>query len=132
MWNFKIVNLKEKIMKININKLIMGLLFIGLLVFIVCEVDVVNDFNNFLLGLVIVDVSKVEFQVLVIGLEVCLCGYVINVVQMFGSFGCECYVFFGFDFCFLNDWLGLGGNVEMYFDFFVFVGMYVNFYLVVK
>ena len=110
----------------------MGLSFIGLLAFTACEVDVVNDPNNPSLGSVTADASKAELQVLVTGLEARSRGYVTNAAQMFGSFGRECYAFFGSDPRFLNDWLGLGGNAETYPDFFASAGTYVNPYLAVK
>lgn len=110
----------------------MGLSMIGFLAFTACEVDVVNDPNNPSLGSVTADASKAEMQVLVTGLEARQRGYVTNAAQMFGSFGRECYAFFGSDPRFLNDWLGLGGNAETYPDFFASAGTYVNPYLAVK
>lgn len=110
----------------------MGLSIIGLLAFSACEVDVVNDPNNPSLGAATANASKAEMQLLVTGLEARSRGYVTNAAQMFGTFGRECYAFFGSDPRFLNDWLGLGGNAETYPDFFASAGTYVNPYLAVK
>lgn len=114
------------------HKLIMGLSLIGFLAFSACEVDVVNDPNNPSLGAATANASKAEMQLLVTGLEARSRGYVTNAAQMFGSFGRECYAFFGSDPRFLNDWLGLGGNAETYPDFFASAGTYVTPYLAVK
>ena len=110
----------------------MGLGLIAFLAFSACEVDVVNDPNNPSLGSVTGNASKSEMQVLVTGLEARSRGYVENAAEMFGSFGRECYAFFGSDPRFLADWLGLGGNAETYPDFFASGGTYVNPYLAVK
>ncbi|MEL7221731.1 MAG: RagB/SusD family nutrient uptake outer membrane protein [Bacteroidota bacterium] len=114
------------------HKFIMGLMAIGLLAFTACEIDTVTDPNNPSLASVTSDASKAEMQVLITGLEARHRGYVENAAEMFGSFGRECYAYFGSDPRFLNDWLGLGGNAETYPDFFASAGTYVNPYLAVK
>lgn len=110
----------------------MGLMMFGLLALTACEIDAVTDPNNPSLASVTADASKAEMQVLVTGLEARHRGYVENAAEMFGSFGRECYAYFGSDPRFLNDWLGLGGNAETYPDFFASGGTYVNPYLAVK
>ncbi len=110
----------------------MGLSIIGLLAFSACDVDVVNDPNNPSLGAATANASKAELQLLVTGVEARSRGFAEYAAELFGSFGRECYAFFGSDPRFLNDWLGLGGNAETYPDFFASAGTYVTPYLAVK
>lgn len=109
--------------------LLVGVCFLGLTA---CEIETVEDPNNPSLGSVTADASKSEMQVLITGLEARHRGYVENAGEMFGSFGRECYAFFGSDPRFLTDWLGLGGGAETYPDFFASAGTFVNPYRAVK
>ncbi len=114
------------------HKLILGLSVLGFLALASCSIDTVTDPNNPSLGSVTADASKAELQVLVTGLEARQRPYFENVGEMFGTFGRECYAFFGSDPRFLNDWLGLGGNAETYPDFFASNGTYFFPYRAVK
>lgn len=132
MWTSKLTFKNQFDMLNTLHKFMMGLMAVGLLAITACELDPVNDPNNPSLGAVTSDASKAELQVLVTGLEARQRGYVANAAEMFGSFGRECYAFFGSDPRFQNDWLGLGGNAVTYPDFFGSAGTYGTPYLAVK